>query len=137
MVATSSEELPRLDELYSRGITNGLDGIRFLKPDQISEYEPYSQGLKGLFVPHTGIVDYKSVALKYAEKLLQMCAEIIYSEIVVDIIKSNNKVEVISDSQIWSASVVVVCAGLQSDRLALKTERDLPIRILLFRGEYY
>ena len=137
VVATSSEEVPRLDELYNRGITNGLDGIRFLEPDQINEYEPHCKGLKGLLVPQTGIVDYKSVALKYAEKLLQMGAEIIYSEIVVDIIKSNNKVEVISVSQTWTASAVVVCAGLQSDRLALKTEKGLPIRILPFRGEYY
>lgn len=137
VVATSSAELPRLDELYRRGIANALDGIRILESNEISEYEPHCKGLKGLFVPQTGIVDYKCVASKYAEKLLQMGAEIIYSESVVDIIKSNNKVEVISDSQTWAATAVVVCAGLQSDRLALKTEKDLPIRILPFRGEYY
>ncbi len=137
IVATSNEELPQLDELHRRGLANGLEGIRILEADEISEREPHCKGVRGLFVPQTGIVDYKSVAFKYAEKLMEMGAEIFFGENIMDIRRRSNRIEVIGESQTWTAGAVVVCAGLQSDRLARKTEADLPLRILPFRGEYF
>lgn len=137
VVAISAVELPRLDELHRRGIANGLEGIRFLQPAEIREIEPHCSGIRGLFVPQTGIVDYAAVARKYAERLIEMGAEIILGERVVDIRRCDNQIEVIGESRTWTAQAVVVCAGLQSDRLARKTEPDLPLRILPFRGEYY
>lgn len=137
VVATSDTELPRLDELHRRGVANGLDGIRYLQPAEISEIEPNCRGLRGLYVPQTGIVDFAAVARKYAEKLSMMGAEIVLGEKVVDVRRSGNQVEVISEGRTWTAQAAVVCAGLQSDRLARKTEPNLPLRILPFRGEYY
>lgn len=137
VVATSETELPRLDELHRRGVGNGLEGIRYLQPAEISEIEPHCRGLRGLYVPQTGIVDFVAVARKYAEKLSMMGAEIVLGEKVVDVRRSGNQVEVISEGRTWTAQAAVVCAGLQSDRLARKTEPNLPLRILPFRGEYY
>lgn len=137
VVATSERELPRLDELHRRGVANGLDGIRFLQSAEIREIEPHCRGIRGLFVPQTGIVDYAAVARKYAEKLTEMGAEIVLGERVVDVRRRDNRVEVIGESRTWTARAAVVCAGLQSDRLARMTEPDIPLRILPFRGEYY
>lgn len=137
VVATTEVELSRLNELHRRGVANGLEGLRFLQPGEIREIEPYCRGIRGLFVPQTGIVDYAAVARKYAEKLTRMGAEIVLGERILDIRRRNNQVEVIGESRTWTAQAAVVCAGLQSDRLARMTEPDMPLRILPFRGEYY
>lgn len=137
VIATSEAESPRLDELHHRGVANGLEGLKFLRPHEIREIEPCCNGIRGLFVPQTGIVDYAEVARKYAEKLIGMGAEIILGERVLDIRCLNNCVEVIGESCTYIAQATIVCAGLQSDRLASMTEPELPLRILPFRGEYY
>lgn len=137
VVATSEVELSRLDELHRRGVANGLEGLRFLQPAEIREIEPHCSGIRGLLVPQTGIVDYAAVAHKYAEKLTGMGAEIALGERILNIRRRGNQVEVSGESSTWTARAAVVCAGLQSDRLARMTEPDLPLRILPFRGEYY
>lgn len=137
VVASDDTELPGLDELYRRGLANGLEGLKYLNPVEIQEIEPHCHGRRGLFVPQTGIVDYAEVARRYAEKLTQMGAEFVLGEVVLDVRQRNNHVEVVGESRTWVARAVVICAGLQSDRLARKTLPDLPLRILPFRGEYY
>lgn len=137
VVATKQAELSGLEVLHRRGVANGLTGLRFLQPTEIREIEPHCSGLRGLFVPQTGIVDYGSVAKKYAEQLTKLGADIVLSETVVDIKRQGKDVHVIGTSRTFKGQVVVVCAGLQSDRLALKSDSDLPLRILPFRGEYY
>jgi L-2-hydroxyglutarate oxidase len=137
VVATDEDELPRLDELYRRGMANGLDGIRYLGPAEITQIEPHCQGLRGLWVPQAGIVDYATVARRYADKMAEQGAEIIFGEAVLDLRRRGGKVEVVCGSRTLTARAAVVCAGLQSDRLALKTAPDLPLRILPFRGEYF
>lgn len=137
VIATSEAELSKLDELHRRGMANGLEGLRFLQPQEIREIEPHCNGIRGLFVPQAGIVDYAVVARKYAEKLIGMGAEIVLGNRIMDIRQENNCVKVIGESRTYTAQATVVCAGLQSDRLASMTEPELPLRILPFRGEYY
>ena len=69
VVAISDNEVPRLEELHRRGVANGLEGIRFLGPQEIREIEPHCAGVRGLYVPQTGIVDFVAVAEKYAAKI--------------------------------------------------------------------
>ena len=137
VVATQPEELPRLEDLYHRGTANGLTGLHFLSPEQIREIEPHCAGLRGLRVPQTGIVDYRAVAEQYGENLRQGGAEIALGERVERIIPEAAGVTVESQRRRWWAGTVVVCVGLQSDRLARQTDPDLPLRIVPFRGEYY
>jgi len=137
VVATTQAELSRLDELYRRGISNGLNGLRYLLPTEIKEIEPHCQGIRGIYVPQAGIVDYTVVAKKYAEKIIRMGGDIVYGERVIDVIDQGNQVEVVGELRSWTGKTAVFCAGLQSDRLACRTEATLPLRILPFRGEYY
>lgn len=137
VVATTEVEVSRLDELHRRGVANGLEGLRFIQPTEIREIEPHCNGIRGLFVPQTGIVDYVAVARKYAEKLTEMGAEIVLGERILDIRPHGNQTEVIGESCTYTTQITVVCAGLQSDRLARVTEPELSLCILPFRGEYY
>lgn len=137
IVATTEEELPRLAELQSRGVANGLTGLRYITPEEIREIEPHCAGIRGLFVPQTGIVDYAVVAEKYAEKIRAAGGEILLNEKVMDIRRQGGVVAVATANRTISSRVLVACAGLHSDRMARKTETHLPLRIIPFRGEYY
>jgi L-2-hydroxyglutarate oxidase len=70
VVATNDSELTALDELFKRGIANGLTGIKKLSANEIKNYEPHTTGIAGIFVPQTGIVDYSKVTDAYAKLFL-------------------------------------------------------------------
>lgn len=138
IVATTKEELPSLENIYQRGIQNGLNGIKKLSATEIKEHEPYCVGLEGIHVPQTGIVDYPRMAQVllelYREKL---GGEANFNEHVTDIQNEGNKVRVETDKRSYVASNLVSCTGLFSDRIANLTEKDNDLRIIPFRGEYY
>ena len=68
VVATNESQLPALKALYKRGQENGLKKLRLLNASELKEIEPHVKGIQGIHVPQTGIIDYKIVAEKYAEK---------------------------------------------------------------------
>ena len=83
VVATSPEEVPRLEQLHQRGIANGVPGLRVLERDEFREIEPHCSGIRALQVPTTGIVDYTVVAQKYAELITRAGGEIVLDAKVV------------------------------------------------------
>ncbi|HFE65325.1 MAG TPA: FAD-dependent oxidoreductase, partial [Caldithrix sp.] len=76
VVATDEKEIPKLNDLESRGHANGLVGLKRLKPEEIKEYEPHVTGIDGLYVPETGIVDYNQVTEKFAEIVQQQGGQV-------------------------------------------------------------
>src|SRR4029450_6398215 len=66
VVATTPEELPRLDELHRRVTANGTPGLEMISVERLREIEPHAAGLKALRVASTGIIDYVGVAQQYA-----------------------------------------------------------------------
>ena len=137
VVATEEKELPLLQNLFDRGMQNGLDGFRKLSKDELKEYEPHVNGLEGFFVPQTGIVDYTKVALKYGELLRKNGATIKLGEKVTAIRKEGNQLEVITDKSNHPSKLVINCAGLYSDKVARMTVPNVDVKIIPFRGEYY
>jgi L-2-hydroxyglutarate oxidase len=137
VVATEEHELPLLQNLFVRGQQNGLTGLKELNKEQLKEYEPHVNGLKGFFVPQTGIVDYKIVAVKYSELLIKNGATLKLGERVVGINSHANSSEVISEKNSYTTKLVINCAGLYSDKIARLTSQNVDIKIIPFRGEYY
>jgi Predicted dehydrogenase len=137
IVATSDEEIPRLDALYQRGIENGLNKIGYIEGNKLKDYEPYVSGVKGIDVPYTGIVDYKVVSEKIAGIIRNKGVEIKLKEELINLKVKDAVVEIISDKDTYTANFVVTCAGLQSDRVAKMTNKSIGIKIVPFRGEYY
>ena len=137
VVATDDFQLPQLDELRRRGEANGLKDIKVLGKEEIREYEPYANGIKALYVPQTGIIDFTEVINKYSDLMLSSGGEIRCSEEVLKLNRSDNEIIVETSKNSYTASFVVSCAGLMSDRVAKMTQRKLPLRIIPFRGEYY
>jgi (S)-2-hydroxyglutarate dehydrogenase len=137
IVATSKEQLSKLDELYSRAIKNGLNKVIKVESRKIPDYEPNVAGVAGLYVPYTGIVDYKEVSAKYAEIITKMFGgEIYYNQELKKIIKKESGVEAVTQDKTHEGDFIINTAGLYSDKIALMTEKNLDVRIIPFRGEY-
>jgi len=137
IVATEEAEKPLLENVFIRGQQNGLKNLRKLSKGELKEYEPHVNGVEGIFVPHTGIVDYKLVAEKYGELLKIEGAQMHFGEKVTGINLGANQAEVITDKQTYQAKIVVNCAGLHSDKIASMTIKKLNVKIIPFRGEYF
>jgi (S)-2-hydroxyglutarate dehydrogenase len=137
IVATNEAEKSLLQNLFVRGEQNGLANLKRLSQGQLKEYEPHVTGIEGIFVPQTGIVDYKLVAEKYGEVLRHLGAEIILGEKVVDIKTIEQEVTVITTKQTYQSKLLINCAGLYSDKVARMTSKNLNVKIIPFRGEYY
>ncbi|TRX59507.1 L-2-hydroxyglutarate oxidase [Fulvivirga sp. M361] len=137
VVATSKEEIPLMHTLHNRGIENGLEGLKVLGREQLKEYEPHVNGLEAIYVPQTGIVDYKEVALKYAEVIRKNDGELHFDEKVIGVKKNAKGSVVITDRSSYSTKLVVNCSGLYSDKVAKLTGMESSVKIIPFRGEYY
>ncbi len=139
IVATKPAEIPALETLYQRGIQNGLSGMKYLNADEIKIYEPNCIGIKGIFVPQTGIVDYKLVSLKLKEKILAFVnAKIEFNAKVVKISQDETSaiIQTANNNQ-YVGNLIVNCAGLYCDKIAELAGEKLNLKIIPFRGEYF
>ncbi|KQS25464.1 L-2-hydroxyglutarate oxidase [Dyadobacter sp. Leaf189] len=139
VVATTEEQRPLLRNLFERGNQNGLIQNRMITQAEIREKEPYVVGLEGIWVPYTGIIDYKRVCEKYAECFRKLDGEIRFGEKVDDVRSKTSHSEVVSASgKVFETKLIVNCAGLYSDKVAQLTQpENIKVRIIPFRGEYY
>ena len=137
VVALNETEKPLLQNLLVRGEQNGLQNLKKLSATELKEYEPHVNGIEGIFVPQTGIVDYKVVAEKYGEVLRKEGTEIKLGEQVVGISTTGNETTVVTNKNSYSTKLVINCAGLYSDKVARFTVKDLNVKIIPFRGEYF
>ncbi len=136
VVATSPEEIARLDDLEQRGRANGIEGLRRLGPEGIREIEPHVEGLAGLHVPDTGVVDFRQVANALADEIISTEGEVSTGTQVRRIHRRGDGFTVETSSGELRAGHLVNCAGLQSDRIARMCGLDPEVRIVPFRGEY-
>jgi (S)-2-hydroxyglutarate dehydrogenase len=137
VVATLEEELPRLEELHRRGTANGLVGMKWLTLEEMREHEPNVSGIRGIWVPQTGIVDYKTVAGVYAKILRDRGCELHTATRVIGCVRSNGELTVQTAHGEVRCRALVNCGGLQSDRIARMCGLDPGVQIVPFRGEYY
>jgi L-2-hydroxyglutarate oxidase LhgO len=137
VVATNADEIPRLEELERRGRANGLAGIRRIGPEELREREPHAAGVAALFVPETGIVDFREVARAYAAELGRRGGEVRTGVRATAIARRDDRVVVESTAGEVEARVLVACAGLTSDRVARMAGLDVDVAIIPFRGEYW
>jgi L-2-hydroxyglutarate oxidase len=137
VVATTTDQIPQLDRLLERGRLNGLVGIRRLGGEELRELEPEVAGVAGLWVPQTGIVDYREVLQAMRKALEERNTEVATGERVIDIHHSDGGMSVVTSTTTYRCGFLINCAGLQCDRIARLCGLQPPIRIVPFRGEYY
>ncbi|MFA7943981.1 L-2-hydroxyglutarate oxidase [Pseudomonas brenneri] len=136
LVASTALEVQRMEALYARSQLNGMN-VERLDADQLRAREPNIVGLGGLFLDATGIVDYRQVCETMATVIRRNGGEICLEKTVTAISEDTDKVTVSTHDGAWQARHLVVCAGLQSDRLATLAGIDIDHQIIPFRGEYF
>ena len=137
VVATSKEELPRLESLWERGQANGLLGLRKLTASQIKEIEPHAAGLAAIHVPQEGIVDYPAVCEKIGDLIRQKGGEIRLNTRLLKLVSAANEWTAETSAGEFHARFVVTCGGLHADRLVRAAGQQPGAQIIPFRGEYY
>lgn len=138
VVATREEQKPLLENLWKRGLENGLTGTRKISLDELKEYEPHCAGVAAIHVPQTGIVDYYQVALAYGRKFMQLGGSILLKHKVLKISTSNNINTIETSIKSIESKLVINCAGLYSDKIArMNSDEADDVKIIPFRGEYY
>lgn len=137
IVATHPEELPRLENLYQRGLANGVPGLEMIGPERLHEIEPHVVGIKALWAPTTGIIDFSRVAAKYAEVVTARGGTILTSHRVDAIERRDGLQHLVTSRGTVTARYVISCAGLHADRVAQLTGAPGDPRIVPFRGDYY
>lgn len=138
IVATREAELPALEEIERRGNANGLQGLRRLTQSELADLEPYVTATSALSVPEAGVVDFRGVARELAASLAQNGNEVVTSFRVQTIVQTTSgyRLSATSGAEL-ETGILVNCAGLQSDRVAIMAGERPPVSIIPFRGEYY
>ena len=137
IVALDEEELPRLETLYQRGLANGVPGLEMIGPERLREIEPDAVGIKALYSPATGIIDFTQVARAYADDVEARGGEIKLNHEVTAIEEHGGPYLLFTPSDTIEARYVISCAGLHSDRVATMTGAPPTPKIVPFRGDYY
>jgi L-2-hydroxyglutarate oxidase LhgO len=136
IVATEERELPLLEDLYQRGLANGISDLSLVDAEGIAEREPHCRGIKAIYSPVTGIIDYGAVSRSYAQDILSSGGEIQTGREVTSIERRGGVSLVRARNGEVEAKYAITCGGLQSDRLAKMTGGHPDPKIVPFRGDY-
>jgi (S)-2-hydroxyglutarate dehydrogenase len=136
LVATDERERLRMEALCERAKQNGIE-VMPIDRAGLMRLEPNITGVGALLVPSTGIVDYKEVASAIARIVSAQGADLQLGAKVIAIREDPRTVEISTPNRSFRARALVVCAGLQSDRLAKLAGLRIDHRIVPFRGEFY
>lgn len=139
VAATEEAELPFMNKIFDNGVANNTEGIEKINADQLREIEPFVKSIGGIWVPCTGIIDFRGATEKMVEVALAKNpnSKLVLGEEVIGMEKSAAFTEVITDTQTFKARKMIFCCGLQADRMAKKDGVNLKEKVVGFRGDYY
>lgn len=136
IVAVTSDEIPQLQRIHERGLANDILCER-IGPERLKEIEPHVRGVEAIHVPEAGIIDYRQVAERLAERIKGSGGELKMSAKVTGMFRHEQRMIVQSGAGELEAKLVVNCGGLHSDRLAWLSGSRPDAQIIPFRGEYF
>ncbi len=139
VVATEESELANMERIYQTGLENKIEGLKKISTEEVKEIEPFVESIGGLWVPCTGIIDFRAATQKMVELALAINPlSAVYLGHEVQSITKNEKGSTLETNKGAFESVYLVfCAGLQADRLARKDGVKLKEQVVGFRGDYY
>lgn len=137
VVATDAIELERLGKIFEKAQANGVPDVKMLDKDGLAEVEPNTVGLAALHSPHTAIIDYRGVTEALAQEFRRAGGTIRLDTEVVRLQNRGKTAVVHTKYDADEFDLVIVCAGLQSDRLAKRSGEDADPAIIPFFGQYF
>jgi (S)-2-hydroxyglutarate dehydrogenase len=137
VVALDESEVDLLREFERRATLNGVPGVRWVEGDALRELEPHVAGVAALHSPTTAITDYRAIACAFADDVRAAGGEVRLEAPVTGIDVRSGRVRLSAGSDVLELDRLVICGGLQSDRLARLAGDGCDPAIVPFRGEYY
>lgn len=139
VVATDQAELPHMEKIFQNGLANNTEGIEMIDVDRVREIEPFVKSIGGIWVPCTGIIDFRGATEKMVEIALSMqpksAMKLGYE--VTGITRGDAATTIHTSKRDIEAKNMIFCGGLQADRLARKDGVKLKEQVVGFRGDYY
>jgi len=136
IVALDESELGPLADLEERGRSNAVPGLKMVGPEELREIEPHAAGIRALYSPGTGIIDFGQVVRTLAQLLADSGVDFFYGHEVTGVVNHGDTQVVKSTEGEIETRRLISCAGLHSDRVARQTT-DPDVQIIPFRGDYY
>lgn len=136
IVAVNDADLPALQRIYERGVANGIS-CTLIDKARLAELEPHAAGVKAIHVPEAGIVNYRQVCERLAEKVRIAGGEVVFGAKVTSVQHHADGVTAVTPVGDFTARQLVNCGGLHSDRVARLTGQNPGAKIIPFRGEYF
>ncbi len=139
IVAADASELGFLEKIYQSGVDNGIEGMQRVSPEQIREIEPHVKGIDGVHVGCTGIIDFRRATEVMCELRVaaQNKSKVNLGEEVLGFERDGEWTNVKTNKSSYKGRYLIVCGGLQADRLAKKDGVNLKEKVVGFRGDYY
>lgn len=137
IVATSEEELPRLQNLYERGTANGIQRLEMIDPERVRDIEPHARAVRALYSPETAITDYSKVAAAMARRIAEAGGRIHLAAEVESIKLSDSSFYIETERLTVQSRYLINCAGLHADRITRMMGIKPDVLLIPFRGEYY
>lgn len=139
IVATEEKELPYLDKIFQTGLQNGIEGIEMIDAQRITQIEPHCVGIRGIWVPVTGIIDFRGATAKMTELALAANPKnaLKLGEEVLSVSREDDYSKIRTTKGVYKAAKLIFCGGLQADRLARKDGVRIREKVVGFRGDYY
>ena len=139
VVATEEWELPQMEKIYQTGLQNEIEDMEKITADQVREIEPNCNSIGGIRVGCTGIIDYRGATEKMTDLALaaNQSNSLKLGEEVLNFTKNGEFTTIQTSKSVYSCDKLIVCGGLQADRLARKDDVKLKEKVVGFRGDYY
>ena len=139
VVATHESELANMERVYQTGLENKIEGLKKISAAEVKEIEPHVESIGGLWVPCTGIIDFRAATQKMVELALAInpLSAVFLGHEVQSITKNAYVSTLQTNKGAFESVYLVFCAGLQADRLARKDGVQLKEQVVGFRGDYY
>ncbi len=137
IVAVNDSEIPGLEELHRRGTENGAEGLELIGPEELREHEPHVAGVRAIWSPNTGIIDFTKVSEAYSIEMQENGGDLLTNAEVRSMTRNGGSVHIETTAGDVSATNVINCAGLRADAVAGMMGVDIGVKIIPFRGEYF
>jgi (S)-2-hydroxyglutarate dehydrogenase len=137
VLALDEVEVDRLRAIEQRARANGVPDVRWLDGDELGEVEPNAVGMAALHSPTTAVTDYGAISAELARDVAAAGGSVRLGLEITGIEQVDREVRVSGRGDAFAVDLLVICAGLQSDRLARLAGDVRGPAIVPFRGEYY
>lgn len=137
VVCLSEDDMPRLRELYERGIANGVSGLRIIYREELVRLEPNvsDQAYAALYAPTAGIVCPFGLNIALAENAAMNGVEFRFNTEVRQITRCRNFWKVHTSWGVFETRAIVNAAGVYADKFHNMVS-DEKIHITPRRGDY-